>query len=422
MQAIRSANKLWVSDSIQLRKFLFIPLDSCTQPPSREVEFVQTVGEDSIQLYLRRSSAFPTDKGTTLPHSRSFSAKSQTQAIAHQARLSLDYEYPKAYRDDDGEYISSNRSSISQPVPLRHPLPVSYITATNLQYTSDNASVFAPSRTESVTSGGGVSVSPSVGSPGFARPPSHLATRTEKRVIKIVQMPGLAPAASVSQPKQAKQATNRSSPLVTLDSDNESQVAEAGKIPRNASLLPSLDTSVPPLTSHDRLASLSGNSPNLRLRPRTPIQGLDTPDNRFQPTSRASLDSQLDTKGQGGNGQGGRHPVRPSAFPQRQRKVSKEAVPRSIVPANSASSSNSGQIGNYISAGAGLLSSLLGTSNGTGPGSRWLAPDEEEMQLARDYRTKRQASKQPIPSLHSRSVTRSKSIADLGNGRERITS
>jgi hypothetical protein len=69
VQALRQANRLWASDSIHLRKTLYVPLDACTLPPAKEVIERIDVDGDDVRIYSRALPKRPTTRSLapTLP-------------------------------------------------------------------------------------------------------------------------------------------------------------------------------------------------------------------------------------------------------------------------------------------------------------------------------------------------------------------
>lgn len=394
--AIRSANKMWTKDPIYPRKTLYIPLDACKQVPSTEVEFVQKSGEDEIQVFARHnpSGLAPVSKNINGKHGSSH-ASGRTRSSS--LRLEASAEMPRPltpYRDLEPDSsmdspFSSQRSSFShsrQPSASSH---FNYLSNTTSEYggsddglgshssyrgagTPANSSVLHSRSPDRPTAQGMVTV-PGDSSANAAAP---------QKTLQIVQIPGTNATKSSLTSSNPTRLPGRS-PLISVDNLEET----TSLLPLHDSVVSvsstSLGTSGP---SNDRLSALSGAPTNLRLRPRSPLD--------METASESSLSD------------GARLSTRPAS---RSRKNSKEGVKTGALPSKSNNHQTlrlPGSLGKYISsAGAGLVSSLMGDKNASKTG--WLATSEleTEMQMAREYQS-RQQQRTSISSdrtLHSRS-------------------
>lgn len=303
-----------------------------------------------------------TGKSSTMSTSgRSRSDSLRLEALAEMPRALTPYRDSEQSSNADSPF-SSQRSSFSHTRQASASSHFNYLSSTTSEYgDSDdglgqqpayigNADASAPrSRMASSSAASGTS-----GSPDEAPP----VTRSLHKTLQIVQIPGTNIITSSPSRTQGK------SPLISVDNLEDSGAAASHEAVVSVSST-SLGTPIP---SGDRLSTLSGTPANLRLRPRSP----------FDPGIAVDSPNLNDPSGV---------PTKP---PLRARKISKEAVPLSST-SKKGTTSLPGSIGKYItSAGAGLVSSLMGDRNTSNSG--WLATSEleTEMEMAREYQTRHQ--------------------------------
>lgn len=389
---------MWAKDPIFPRKTLYIPLDACKQPPSKEVEFVQKSGEDEIQVYFRQPKVGPTQPfGQNSGKTGFASAPGRTRSSS--LRLEALAEMPRPltpYRDSEptssmNSPFSSQRSSFSHARQTSASSHFNYLSNTTSEYGSSDDGLGQQSMSpapDTRTNGMVPHSSNGDDSAGYgqslsyasrnAQPPSS----TLQKTLQIVRVPGTSVMKPASSGLNATRAQGRS-PLISVDNLEEPTPSSS----LHDSVVSVSSTSLgAPIPSNDRLSALSGTPANLRLRPRSPFDpATATASNHSSPG-----DSVL--------------PTRP---PPRSRKISKEAVPTT---AQSGKSNQTlrlpGTLGKYItSASAGLVSSLMGDKNASNTG--WLATSEleTEMQMAREYQSRQQhrTSISSDRTLHNRS-------------------
>lgn len=392
--AIRSANKMWAKDPIYPRKTLYIPLDACKQPPSREVEFVQKSGQDEVQMFFR---------DTSVPTAPSFAQMLNSNSTSHNGgrtrsaslRLEALAELPRPltpYHDSDPSSqadspITSQRSSFSQSRPPPASAHFSYLSSTNSEYDEMEDEAYRK-RTWSGTGTPddpplkSLSVKGEIAASDVSSAAEHASpTATiQQKTLQIVQIPGTNIKKSASVPSGIAR-TRGNSPLISVDNLQKPGPSMTSPPPSAAVVSVSSTSIGTPSLSNDRLSVVSGVPANLRQRPRSPFDGDTTP---FPSMSTGStLPSEL---------------PRPSA---RTRKISKEVVPSS--KNNSSLPRLPGSLGKYITSAGGMLSSIMGDKGDSG----WLATSEleTEMQMAREYQSRHQqrASLSNDRMIHSRS-------------------
>lgn len=393
---------MWAKDPIYPRKTLYIPLDACKQPPSKEVEFVQKSGEDEIQVFFRQTRSGPTPAFSEIAGktgSRSAPGRTRSSSL----RLEALAEMPRPltpYRDSEpnssmNSPFSSQRSSFSHTRQASASSHFNYLSSTTSEYGSSDDGLghqlvsHAPvTRTNGTTPH--ANDSDSAAGLGLTGGDASPASSTFQKTIQIVRIPVANTVKAFSPVSKTTRAQGRS-PLISVDSLEDATAS----LPLHDAVVSVSSTSLgAPTPSNDRLSALSGTPANLRLRPRSPFDSGTgtTPD----PTPWNGLDS---TPSNGLSIQS-----RPTP---RSRKISKEAIPTSALPGKASQTLRlPGSISKYISsAGAGLVSSLMGDKNASTAG--WLATSEleTEMQMAREYQSKQQhrTSVSSDRTLHSRS-------------------
>ena len=420
-QAIRTANKLWLNDPIMLRKTLFIPLDACTQPPSKDVEFVQRAGEDAIHLYFRSAAAGttvsspgrvavpPAHHRTRQKHHRDSSLRNSLSDSANEhsdgdSLLALGRPltpYHDATPNDErssspffshSDYLTStSRQPASGGAPLE-----AYLASTNPEYTSQAG---LPHAASSKSSSHRASPSSPTAALPLAREPVPLPSlpglTTKKRTVQIgsmstgaVQARARAPTPRVSV--EAVTDTGASQSIADCKPAGDARLAARG-VPsakgQTAAVSVFSSSLLTPSSSSDGLAGFlhpgaaaaaaavgsSGTAPNLRLRPRSPFEGADA-------GSASRPPSQLPIVGAAASSSSDAQRPSRRPIPGRARKISKEAVPRAPTSAAASGPDRSGAGADYAlqparavnylaNAGAGLFSSLMSAS-GTGSGTR----------------------------------------------------
>lgn len=388
-QAIRTANKLWLNDPIQLRKSLYIPLEACTQPPSKEYEFVQKAGEDVLHLFHRQTTVGEaTASSLASPprfHERSRSRMRSGSLL--QAALSLDRPLTP-YHDESPSEQSSARSSFSftrSAVPL-------YLAETNSDYGDSSDDLpSGSSRLSEFGSGGPGSPPPgSTGLPMAMSPVPVKASLIEKGTLQIVRMP--------SQATGAQKGKGRAPTLSHGREEPDVQVIDA--LPANGKRRNSRDTVqaissgslLTPSSSSDRLSSLVPGlsvQGNLRMRPRSPFDG-----DSVDPTTPNMLVSFPDSAGGTSSNKYSPHAPPASAFPPpRTRKISKDADPTSARQSSgSAAPPSAAKTFSYFGQ---LLTGGVSSSGKGGSlaqqGKSWLGVSdfEDEIELARAYQDNR---------------------------------
>lgn len=436
-QSIRTANKLWLNDPIQLRKTLYIPLESCTQPPSKEAEFIQRPGEDILHLYYRRTTS-------SAPPSTSTSKLAGNPSSRRTASAAMSDSSTTTHRSYHDSPFSSHRSSFSNGHESRpNTMPgVSYLSSTNSDYGNDDDLTPGPILTTNVldhhqrchsSPQNADTVTDHVSTPSHDPTSSSSSSVIKSKTIRIVRMP-----VHGSRSKAAGK-----SPLIAVDSLDEDTWTNKTSSPQSlvppysppegallaSSITTTLSSSLTPSASSERLnglleASTGDAKSRIRQRPRSPFDGdrLHTPGLPESTTPFPSSTTTMQSRNTDGSrrvgsaGDASSPTTNRLTLPPRTRKISKEAVPRPTKRSSSgavASSSSS-----YLAAGSGFLSSLIssttstlsgvgrgrgdtgsnGSSSQGGGALSWFMPDEEEMQLARDYRKRTSGSYASAPN------------------------
>lgn len=331
------------------------------------------VGKNSIQSTSRRS--------------RSDSLR--LEALAEMPRPLTPYRDSEPNSNADSP-ISSQRSSFDTTRQASASSHFNYLSSTTSEYGGSDDGLGRQPDFPNVNSSGTFSASPqrTNGSPfrhsmiDLPKEPPQ-STSTLQKTLQIVQIPGPNIKKSLSSATSSSRLQGRS-PLISVDNleDTTDVPPSHGSVVSNSST--SLDASVP---SSDRLGAPSSEPTNLRLRPRSPFDpgssSTDLPPTNDTGTSSLSVNSQ-----------------------RRTRKNSKGSVPVSASSNKKSPQRLTGSLSKYISsAGAGLVSSLMGDKNASNSG--WLATSEleTEMQMAKEYQSRHQ-SRTSISSeraLHSRS-------------------
>lgn len=386
---------MWAKDPIYPRKTLYIPLDACKQPPSKEVEFVHKSGEDQVEMYFCESKPASTTSSFTQMSGKNGMTASAGRSRSDSLRLGAFADSPRPltpYRDSPGSGPvspgSSRRSSHEHSRQTSSSTYFNYLSSTNSEYdASDDDPGLLPDNTVPRSSHGSVTSHHDFPAASTASDVGHArrhGEKTHKKTLPIVQIPGSKMPASVSSAGASRQQAR--SPLIAVD-NLEDPDGSARTLPSHDAVISVSSTSLGSMNgSNDRLNALSGTPANLRMRPKSPYDAS-------LPTA-TSNDSRSSSP-----------LARP---PNRTRKISKDSNPPSSISSRSTSTFPKlpGSLGKYItSAGAGLVSSIMGERSESNSG--WLATNEleTEMQMAREYQTRHQhrTSISSERTLHARS-------------------
>ena len=341
---------------------------------------MQVQGENELQLYFRGPASATLSTSSLLSSpiaSSSMTHNGQGQSI--QQSITNSTSSNALYRYPETPSLSSQLPSSSSSQTLKSNTTFPYLSDTNSEYA--DSSEYLPS-----LAGDG-----NASSTGYRTPPipssDVQSMATTKKSLQIVQIPHSAKANLVNKGK---------SPL-TVAKDLDKPLSHFESSP------------LTPSSSSDRLSTLvPGSSPNLRrIRTRGPLQ--PTADTADTPTTLVYSPSPL----LGGDIPKALQSQVRSSSTSRKRKSSKPDIPPPNLTKKASSNTN------LISAGSGLLSSLLGAGGG---GKQWLGVDEyqEEMQLARDYRSRKLFANFSVPDGTQGSFVPSKSIETVGSRRDAV--
>jgi hypothetical protein len=320
------------------------------------VEFVQKSGEDEVHLYFRQPTVREVETHIIPPRGeiRATLSGSSRETSLQQGNFS-DLSRPLTPYYDDEASDTRERSFF--------PSQASILSQEEVRLNPSNAQ--------------------SSRSPAFSSKQPYSASLspkqsiTSEKILRIVTIPGSSKSTSVTSQAVTGSRTKSSSPLVSVQTLDNTATSPSPRalLPHNDAVSVSSSTSHgTPRSSMDYLRPSTSGPANLRQRPKSPAESISG-------ATSSGVDALLAER-QGLSGESNRSGTFLRTSPGAVRS------PRLAVNGNSGSQSLPRSMAGYLSAGAGYVSKVLGSSGANGSGAnKWLAMDdlEEELQLAQNY-------------------------------------